>query len=226
MWLPNFLLPQDLGLAVVLGYTEPYNLDIHSPVQFVQLAILFTLSTGEPDLVTRLISTWVLFVGLSVSCQARHLYDFVESDTGDVLATLELARLPAIHLDVVSLKFTPQGLAFQPFGEVFGPVYDGDFDVISRQAVGEIFPRNLGCSDCTRATSTIITDGDHPTLRSFSLRFNNRTGADRMFISSPLIDFGPSGDWLRQVPEPTACNLFSTAALVGLGLVHRCRSQA
>ena len=56
--------------------------------------------------------------------EASLFYDFEEDGTGAVLATIELASLPATHTEVLGLTFSDAGQAI--FG--FGPTYLGTFD--------------------------------------------------------------------------------------------------
>ena len=69
---------------------------------------------------------------MSASSEAQLLYDFVESPSGDVLATLELTSLPATHAEVAGLTFTPAGEAIYGYAGLYSPMFDkcrGGFDV-------------------------------------------------------------------------------------------------
>ena len=77
----------------------------------------------------------IALIGLALLCNAceAQVFDFVQRETDDVLARLELSSLPANHSDIVGLTFTEAGQAI--FG--LGPVYDGTFDLSSRGMVIE-----------------------------------------------------------------------------------------
>ena len=74
---------------------------------------------------TRALFAIVGVFALANACSAQHVFDFVEDGTGDVLATLELLKLPAESpSDIGSLTFSAAGDSV--FG--FGPTYHSNFE--------------------------------------------------------------------------------------------------
>jgi hypothetical protein len=166
------------------------------------------------------ILTSCLAIGLtSASCHAQLFYDFVEDNTGDVLATIELFQLPASVNDFVGLTFTPEGQAI--FG--FGPEYLGTFD----RSTG---PGNAVVSD---GGSGLVGDGG-----LVSWVDDDPPPSDLGLTSSVIVDFyaigfipkvkvevivaesepvAAEGHWVV-VPEPSSLVLIILAAVLVSGL--------
>ena len=76
--------------------------------------------------IVRTLVTIGLLAIASSRVEARLTYEFVETPTGDVLATLELLSLPATHVDVVSLRLSPAGRTVFGFAPSYTPeIFNG-----------------------------------------------------------------------------------------------------
>ena len=177
--------------------------------------------TSQPSLcqaiIGRVIVVCFALVITPPTCQAQLFYDFIEGDTGEVMATLELATLPATFVDVAGLTFPAGGELF----DRFGPTYLGAFNAFEGGDVTEILPNNLGCSACSDGIAQFI---DISPLGSpdgfFSLVFSNKLGDDRLHYILPNF-FLVNGDWLKVVPEPTTVSYLIAAILFGVGSPRR-----
>lgn len=162
---------------------------------------------------------WLLVICLagliSADAKAQLFYSFVEHESDQVLATLELSALPATHREVVGLTFTPVGETI--FG--FGPTYTGTFD----GSDGEPAITDDGDGGLAAGIGSVIFDLDAPDqtgdwrLDAIMDNLNDdlRDVLDK-YVSTPNSAFPPvrvTGNW-RRVPEPSSAVLF-----VGIGLM-------
>jgi len=169
------------------------------------------------------LSVALLITSTASANNGSHLfYDFVESPSGDILATLELSSLPALFGDVESLTFSPIGESLLGFG----PTYLGDFDAGGGDPVIDVSGGLAGgfFSDNTPQPSSLF-----PPLGRVDINMPLVVGGD--FIG--LQDTGNrtllriTGDWtLSAVPEPMSVGLCLTAALIGTGGFRRRRRNA
>lgn len=156
-------------------------------------------------------------------------YNFEEAGTGDVLATLELATLPATHLQVVGLDFSDLGVS------IFGlpDPYPGLFD---SSTAAFIMDGPAGLSGAGEFGIAVFTDAEAPESTFlpgvpvfFQLGADATVGRDFLFLERSVSDPGVEsifavGDWVF-VPEPSTLVLFVVGAvLVGSG-ARRCRTR-
>jgi hypothetical protein len=137
--------------------------------------------------------------------EASLFYDYEEDGTGTVLATLELASLPATHTEVLGLTFTPAGQAIFGFGET----YLGTFDTTVGDTPAQMIADGIGgLRSTTVGAVSSFNDLDPPsslviTPEHFSVYATDVSGHDGIvlfgFPESPV----STGDW-RAVPEPSA----------------------
>lgn len=137
--------------------------------------------------------------------EASLFYNYEEDSTGTVLATLELASLPATHAEVLELTFTPAGQAI--FG--FGGTYLGTFDTTDGDTPAQLIADGIGgLRSTTVGAVSFFSDQDPPsslvtTPELFSVYATDVSGHDGIVLfglpESPV----SSGDW-RAVPEPSA----------------------
>lgn len=176
-----------------------------------------TSSKSSYTLMWRMLVACVAVVMISADGQAQLFYDFVESPSGEVLATLELTNLPATHIDVAGLTFTPTGEAI--FG--YTSPYTGGFDYtpepITDDGIG-------GLSGGVIIDLTPTASRQHASLgtQRLEIGMSSTPGEDNILISpndSLSVMFRP-GDW-RHVPEPNAISLILAAVLCGAGLGRR-----
>jgi hypothetical protein len=158
----------------------------------------------------------------SASSEAQLLYDFVESPSGDVLATLELTSLPATHAEVAGLTFTPAGEAIYGYAGLYSGSFDSSFGMLLDDGIGGLQGNGDGTSEGNVRDST-------PPLSQFSmfgpLNFllvaDDNVNEDTIALSLLVGDVGVTiesvGDW-RLVPEPSSIGLCLTAILFGVGL--------
>jgi hypothetical protein len=158
----------------------------------------------------------------SASSEAQLLYDFVESPSGDVLATLELTSLPATHAEVAGLTFTPAGEAIYGYAGLYSGSFDTSFGMLLDDGIGGLQGNGDGTSEGNVRDST-------PPLSQFSmfgpLNFllvaDDNVNEDTIALSLLVGDVGVTiesvGDW-RLVPEPSSIGLCLTAILFGAGL--------
>ena len=83
----------------------------------------------------------------SASSEAQLLYDFVESPSGDVLATLELTSLPATHAEVAGLTFTPAGEAIYGYTGLYSGSFDTSFAMLLDDGIGGLQGNGDGTSE-------------------------------------------------------------------------------
>jgi hypothetical protein len=172
------------------------------------------------SLATRLPLAALALALLCGPAEAGPSYNFVESGSDNVLATLELSSLPATHSEVVGLEFSTEGEAI--FG-VLG-LYSGTFDSTNDAFIGDGAD---GLAGSGAGTSSTIFDFDPAIVDAVRLELtaHGNVGSDVLFAdfgpdSSPI---GVSGDWTA-VPEPSTLILFVVGAvLAGSGVVRRRR---
>ena len=127
---------------------------------------------------------------------------------GTVLATIELANLPATHGEILSLTFTPDGDEFYGLGEA----YLGNFDTASHP-IDELVSGRLGCPTSLPSAVATFEDLNPPPSGGLSLTkvqqgFGNDPASSFLFRIAPPAFFGdPMGDWIVAVPEPTSVML-------------------
>ena len=167
----------------------------------------------------------IFIVVLCRSTQASSLlYNFVERDTGDVLAVLDLASLPATHTDVNGLTFIPAGEA------IFGVpgMYPGLFDTTHPSDMSFVDDGSAGlvCKNCDHLPhGSIIVDTNPPVLGWSELALSagaQPQSGDSVVALSPIgmptaLVFG---DW-RLVPEPSTIML----SLLGTCAACLCRRR-
>ena len=140
---------------------------------------------------------------LAPSVEGQVFYEFEQSSTGDILATIELTQLPADVDDITELTFTPSGEAF--FG--LGPVYSGAFDrPVSGFAISDDGAGGLGCG--TSLCSANFIDDDPPVstrfgmLDAFVLDIRDGPEDDLFSVEFPALPglFQAVGDWRLAQP--------------------------
>lgn len=140
-------------------------------------------------------------------------YNFVEEDSGNILATLELTSLPATHEEVAGLTFTPAGEAVFGLGSTYGGTFDemapASWTFVGSEQFG-LIPSGCGfaCAmlDNDPPPSTIVADVEYVAVGFIVL---TGQAVIRMNDMNPVNAFGL---W-QAVPEP------STAFLLILSLV-------
>lgn len=181
----------------------------------------FIFTTGEHAMRHSIIVlTIVPALALAFLCnrtEATLFYNFEEVGTGTVLATLELASLPATHTEVLGLTFTPAGQAFFGFGET----YQGSFDTSVGDSPAAMVDDGFGGLRSTRVGDvSFLTDNDPPSsatagvLSSFALSASSTPGRDSMIGH---IEFFRRGDW-RAIPEASSLVLAVSSVLIGVGV--------
>ncbi len=172
------------------------------------------------------LSGFAVAVALSSAAFAQtQSWDFVERNTGDIYATLELRDpAPYNHNDVVSLSFTAEGDAV--FGLGVGAFTAVPF-VVTNNGQIRVHPSGSLCSD---GTSTVF-------MNTGSVQFTGGSGVDGLefsfsgfdptasriylgvdYFTSDRQDFSANGEW-RRVPAPGAALL----GLAGLASARRRR---
>ena len=182
-------------------------------IRYARLGCHLSLRTRENTLNRRIerlacfFQSVVALVIVSSNSSAQLLYEFEESGTESILATLELSSLPASHSEIVGLMFTPAGDMI--FG--MGPVYIGTFDTSSSflvATVEELPNGELTCTGCDNPSlATWFIDEDPPVGDRFALTFSLGSGGILRLLDGNVEDIGSSGTWTRRIPEPTACVL-------------------
>lgn len=136
---------------------------------------------------------------------ASLLYNYEEDGTGTVLATLELASLPATHTEVLGLTFTPAGQAMFGFGET----YLGTFDTTGGDTPAQMIADGIGgLASTTVDAVSFFSDQDPPsslvtTPELFSVYATDVSGHDGIVLFGVPESPVSTGDW-RAVPEPSA----------------------
>jgi hypothetical protein len=169
------------------------------------------------------------FAFMSDRADASLFYDFEEDGTGTVLATLELASLPATHTEVLGLTFTLAGQAV--FG--YGPTYVGVFDTSIFAFVDDgsgglesSYSPSIRASllDQNPPFSPIAAGGN-----AFELIAGRAVvePLDEMLMGGFVYGDVPDayGDWVV-VPEPSCLVLAVSAVLVGVGVGRRRKCAA
>ena len=163
------------------------------------------------------------------SCVAQVSYDFVRSESGTVLARLELSTIPVDFTGIQSLTFTPAGEDF--FG--FGPEYTGTFD----QGFSEFIDDGIGglgrpinaSAVAAEDISGVPSSSKYTTApdASFSIRIGTEEGTDILvfafnqgagLVPAAFVDF-------RLVPEPTTGILCALATLFGISNHRRLKRK-
>ena len=167
---------------------------------------------------------------MSASSHAQVLYDFINDGTGEVLARLELAMLPATKTIEKELTFTPRGEAI--FG--LGPLYLGSFDTQSGPGRAVI---DDGAGGLVGDMGFVTWTDDDPPYASvppigepallFRLEFSDDTNT--LLDSIVLEDVAGSlteraGEW-RLVPEPSGFAIVGAAVFVCSGIGRRRKRQ-
>ncbi|MAT70346.1 MAG: hypothetical protein CMJ58_12575 [Planctomycetaceae bacterium] len=152
--------------------------------------------------------------------RAAATYEFVDSDTGQVLARLELRQLPATAPDVLSLTFTAAGEATLGYGGGYAGTFDGMdlFDTTAMPVFGQPPPVYTGpppafiddglggLGPYTATNYEWIFDSDPPlatvdaanAVVRVSLRVGSVAGLDGISIDRD-IKFGGDGTFLGAV---------------------------
>lgn len=171
--------------------------------------------------------TFILTICLATytaNVQASHVYEFIQSGTGDTLAYWELANLPASYGDVVELLFTPNGESI--FG--LGLEYTGEFDHV---AVSSAYDDGMGGLTDDGPPHLfggwIFDQDDAPisdltpsaTSARMSLVYHSQPGIDQIvsqhYTDDEFQDVTVYGDWkLVSVPEPHTLAVLSIGAVL------------
>jgi hypothetical protein len=188
----------------------------------------FTLGVVRHSPWSRFLLTCLSVALMCTRTEAALLYDFEEEGTGTVLATLELASLPATHNQVLGLTFTPEGQAV--FG--YGPTYPGTFDFTVRLFVDD----GVGGLTCPDGVGNAWINDDAPPAGLYEVLPNSAMfglgtgfdpgGPDYMVLKmlSPWVGGSPyviRPGWWVVVPEPTCLALVVGAVIVGTGVGRR-----
>ena len=161
-------------------------------------------------------------MALPTLAQGPYLYQFEQEGTGEVLATLELASLPATQLsDLLSFRFTDAGDAVFAIGtNDFGP----EFDFFGSSASGDGAGGLVGPAFISLDEPPIPSDLTNYPEFLLSNTLQIRIGAPGSF---DLLEYryddsnfqirilSVDGNWI-QVPEPSALALFCVGAIVTL----------
>ena len=164
-------------------------------------------------------------LAISLLCNrvgAALFYDFVEWESGNVLATLQLSSLPASHWEVLGLTFTPAGQA--KFG--YGPIYQGEFDDSYNWFVDD-GSGGIGYAQFGPHEYWARIVDHNPPPSSFGtpwiVSLSASIGSDEILIHP--IGSGPEdsivhGQWLL-IPEPTSASISLATILFAIGLRRR-----
>ncbi len=152
---------------------------------------------------------------LSPAVQASNLYQFERAGDGAILAILDMATVPGIATDVLSLEFTAIGAPV--FGFAAGP-YPGTFTSTFNSGFA---PDGIGGLEQGTAAEGGVRSFDPPVsavvpmTTELLLGATTVAGNDRVELrsSDPTMTLTVQGDW-RQVPEPS-----TVAGLISLGAV-------
>ena len=163
---------------------------------------------------TRALIALVGVFALANACSAQHVFDFVEDGTGDVIATLELLKLPAESpSDIGSLTFSAAGDSV--FG--FGPTYNSNFEfrIDSPESAPVL---NISDGELRATTSTIYLEDFDPGFTTINPdplyswfwmefpRVGSTSRASLIFQGRPSGGGRAYGTW-QAVPELGDCNL-------------------
>ncbi len=158
------------------------------------------------------------FAASPTSTSAQVFYNFVQSPSGDVLATLELSSLPATHSEVVGLTFTPAGDAIFGLGSSYTGVFTqsaGAFqDDLQNGLISSSSPNPAEFSDISPTIPQVSTN---PSVSNPVVNFVLRAGAivgqqddGMVLVDSNINFFRADGSWIA-VPEPASAFLSLTA---------------
>lgn len=170
----------------------------------------------------RLIVAGLNFTFLCANTQAAsQFYDFVETDTGTVLATIELASLPATHNEVVSLTFPiddPGNFIDLPspypgvFTHTTGSFVDDGINGLTGGSISDRDPPRIPAFDGTLTGHLTLGASEGGGVLHFDVDVARPGGA------VDLYDY--PGLWTL-VPEPTSLTLLVSAGCLALALRQR-----
>lgn len=109
-----------------------------------------------PSILPRIALVYIVVFIPSGASRAELSYDFVQDGTGDVLATLELSKLPATHNELNGLTFTPTGEALFGYTSPYTGSFTSSTNLFSDDGMGRLVgqPANAFFRDDSPIEST------------------------------------------------------------------------
>lgn len=195
----------------------------------------------QNGLVSSFLLPFVLLSAPASVTEAALVYEFIQTETNDLIATIELTSLPAQHTEIGSLTFEPTGTTL--FG--YSGLYRGAFDRTGT-TVGGQFPfvgddGSGGLAMTPRGTGRVwfadqVNPQDSPlhtalgTKELFLYFGEGQSSSDEILLvpEIPFVDprISVQGNWIAvtAVPEPSSTVFLIASAAVAL-IVSRRRGR-